>query len=329
MASPGLSELVTSTLRNRSGKLADNVTKSNAALYKMEQKGSVESTSGGRTIVQELEYAENAGAQRYSGGETLSLAQGEIMTAAEFDWKQIAIPVQFHGLESDVQNVGDDSVIKLVASRIKNAEKTGRNMLGSDIYSDGTASSGKQIGGFQLLVADDPTSGTVGGINCALTGNTWWRNKNFDISVSGSGAASSTNIQGYMETLWLRLIRGTDRPDLIMSANDYFSLFWASCQASQRFVDEDMAKAGFKNLQFNGAPVVPDGGGSAAQGGACPDSHMYFLNTDTTKLRYAKNRNWKPLETVQSISADAFVKFIVWAGNATSSNRSLNGVLNA
>lgn len=329
MASPGLSELVTSTLRRRSGKLADNVTKANGALFMMEKKGSVESTGGGRTIVQELEYAENAGAQRYSGGETLSLAQGEIMTGAEFDWKQIAIPVSFTGLESDVQNVGEEAIIKLVSSRVKNAEKTGRNLIASDLYSDGTATSGKQIGGFQLLVADDPTTGTVGGINRATSGNTFWRNKNYDISVSGSGAASSTNIQGYMETLWLRLIRGMDHPDLIMSANDFFTFYWASCTANQRFVDEDMAKAGFKNLQFNGAPVVPDGGGTTAQGGACPDSHMYFLNTEYIKLRYAKNRNWKPLETIQSISADAFVKFIVWAGNATGSNLSLQGVLNA
>jgi hypothetical protein len=39
MASPNLSEIVTTTLRNRSGKLADNVTKSRALLDRLKKKG--------------------------------------------------------------------------------------------------------------------------------------------------------------------------------------------------------------------------------------------------------------------------------------------------
>ena len=60
MASPNLSELVTTTLRNRSGKLADNVSQNIALLNRLKSKGNVNSFSGGRTIVQELEYAENS-----------------------------------------------------------------------------------------------------------------------------------------------------------------------------------------------------------------------------------------------------------------------------
>ena len=37
MTSPNLSEIVTTTLRNRSGKLADNVTKNNALLSRMKK----------------------------------------------------------------------------------------------------------------------------------------------------------------------------------------------------------------------------------------------------------------------------------------------------
>lgn len=60
MASPGLSEIVTTTLRNRSGVLADNMSKNNALLYRLDKRGKVKPVSGGRTIVQELEYAENS-----------------------------------------------------------------------------------------------------------------------------------------------------------------------------------------------------------------------------------------------------------------------------
>lgn len=65
--SPNLSEIVTTTLRNRSKKLADNVTNNNAILRKLNSKGNVSTFDGGRTIVQELEYATNSTYRRYSG----------------------------------------------------------------------------------------------------------------------------------------------------------------------------------------------------------------------------------------------------------------------
>lgn len=67
MASPNLSEMVTTTLRNRSKKLADNVTRRNALLKRLKAKGLEKPISGGRTILQELEYAQNSTAMWYSG----------------------------------------------------------------------------------------------------------------------------------------------------------------------------------------------------------------------------------------------------------------------
>ena len=64
MASPGLSEIVTTTLRNRSGVVSDNMSKNNALLYRLSKRGRQKPVSGGRTIVQELAYAENSTFQR-------------------------------------------------------------------------------------------------------------------------------------------------------------------------------------------------------------------------------------------------------------------------
>lgn len=67
MANPNLSEMVTTTLRNRSGKLTDNITRNNALLHRLRDKGNIKLVSGGRVIDEELEYAENAGSMWYSG----------------------------------------------------------------------------------------------------------------------------------------------------------------------------------------------------------------------------------------------------------------------
>jgi len=48
------SEITTTTLYNRSRKLADNVTKNNALLRRLSQKGKVKPFDGGQAIVQEM-----------------------------------------------------------------------------------------------------------------------------------------------------------------------------------------------------------------------------------------------------------------------------------
>jgi outer membrane protein assembly factor BamB len=320
MASPNLSEIIATTLRSRSGVTADNVTKNNAILNRLQKRGNIKTVDGGRSIVQELEYQENSTFIRYAGYELLNTSPSDVISAAEFDYKQAAVAVTISGLEQ-LQNSGSEKVIDLLETRISNAEHTMQNNLASDMYSNGTASSGKQIGGLQLLVADDPTTGTVGGINRATW--TFWRNAKFQTTSDGGAAASATNIQGFMNSVYNGLVRGTDKVDLILADTNYYGFYEASLQTIQRITQANDADAGFVSLKYKGADVVLDGG----VGGACPTNHMYFLNSRYVKFRPHKDRNMAPLETRNSINQDATVQFIAWAGNMTLSNAQLHGVM--
>lgn len=320
MTSPNLSELATTTLRRRSKKLADNVSNNTALLMRVTQRGNNRPFSGGRTIVEELDYAENSTYTRYSGYQTLNISASDVLSAAEFDIKQAAVAVTISGLEQ-LKNAGEDQVIDLLEARIKNAERTFMNNLSNDIYSDGTADGGKQVGGLQLLVADDPSTGTVGGINRANFA--FWKNQVYDFS-DNSATASSTTIQTAMNQLYLTCSRNRDRPDLIVADNTYFRYYWESLQSIQRITNEDMAAAGFQNLKFMGADVVFDGG----QDGDAPSNHMYFLNTNYIHFRPHSARNMTPLEPDRfATNQDAMVKLIAWAGNMTLSNAALQGVI--
>lgn len=319
MATPNLTEIVTTTLRNRTKKLADNVSDNNALLARLKKRGNIKLKSGGRNLVQELDYAENSTFKRYSGYETLDISPSEVLTAAEFDWKQAAVAVSISGLEQ-LQNSGRDAVIDLLDARITNAERTMMNQISADIYSDGTASSSKQIGGLQLLVADDPTTGTVGGINRATY--SFWRNQVFDATTDGTATSAST-IQGNMNGLYVQLIRGTDKPDLVIADNTYYEYYLNSLQLIQRIADSDMANLGFQTVKYLGSDVVLDGG----VGGNCPASHMYFLNTNYIHFCTHRDRNFSVLEPDRfAVNQDAMVKLIAWAGNMTLSNASLQGV---
>lgn len=320
MTSPNLSEIVTTTLRNRSGKLADNYTNNNAIMYRLNEKGRVKTFDGGRTIVEELAYQENGTYTRYSGYQEIDISPSDVITGAEFEIKQAAVSVSISGLEQ-LQNSGRSAIIDLLEGRIDNAEGTMMNNLSSDMYSDGTADGGKQMGGLQLLVADTGLS-TAGGINSSTF--SFWRNQIFDASTTLSTAISASNIQTAMNKLWLACARGRDVTDLIIMDNNYYEFYWSSLQTIQRFVNEKMAAAGFDNLKFKQSDVVYDGG----QGGAAPTNHAYFLNSDYLKYRPHAGRNMVPLDPDRfSTNQDAMIKLIGWAGNMCASNRALQGVI--
>lgn len=321
MPTPNLSEIVTTTIDNRSKKLADNVSKNHALLSRLEGKGKIKPVSGGRRIVQELEYGENGTFGWYSGYDNLNISPSEVFSAAEFDWKQASVAVSISGLE-ELQNAGDEQMIDLLESRISNAEKTMKNQMGAAVYADGTASGGKAIGGLALLVADTATSGTVGNINRATW--TFWRNGSADATTDYGAAMTSANAISYMNRFWLTLVRGTDKPDLICADNNYYRAYMEALQPNQRFTSEKMAQAGFESLKFMSADVVFDGG----MDGSCPTNHMYFLNTDYIYMRPHSKRQYVALAPDRfSTNQDAMVKLIGWAGNMTTSGPKFCGVL--
>lgn len=325
MATPSstISEIATVTLRSRTGKLADGVSKNNALLLRLSEKGKVKPVSGGRTIIQEIEFSENGTYKRYSGYDSLNISPSEVFTAAEYNYAQAAVAISISGLEM-LQNSGKEAIIDLLESRIGNAERTLKNNISVDLYSDGTADGGKQIGGLQLLVADTPTSQTVGGISRSTY--TFWRNITFGGVADGGAATSASNIQSYMNRVYIQLVRGANRPDLIIADNNYYRFYLESLTNIQRITSDKMGQAGFQSLKYMDADVVLDGG----YGGGAPANHMYFLNTDYIQFRPHRDRNFVPLDPDRfSVNQDAMVKLIGFAGNLTLSCAFLQGVLKA
>ena len=315
MASPNISELATVAIESRRRRLADNVTDNTALLMRMKQRGKMRTVSGGRTIYEELEYAENSTYKRFTGYETLNIQPSDVMTAAEYDFKQAAVAVTISEREA-LQNSGKEKMIDLLERRIGNAEKTFINKLSEDLYSAGTADGGKQIGGLAAALPAATNSGVYGGIDRA----TWdfWRN-----GVE-TGASSATAILEKMMALWVKITRNMDKPDLIPASNTMYQRYWQALQVQQRFMNPEMAKAGFTNLKFLNADVVLDGGVGGALGTA---NLMYFLNCDYLHWRPHADANMVPLDDRFAINQAAMVKLIHWMGNLTVSNMSLQGRL--
>jgi len=318
MASPNLTEIVTTTLRNRSGKIADNVTNNNGVLRAISKGGRVRTFSGGRDIVQELSYAENSTFKYYQGYEVLDVSPSDVITASTWDIKQAAVAVTISGLEGDIQNSGPEAITNLLETRIENAEATMQNNLHEGIYSDGTGTSGKQITGLQDIV-NSTVASTSGNINGSTF--SFWQPGLYDFSVESVTASAST-IQAAMQTLHLRTVRGTDEPNLWVMGETYYQYFWESLTDIQRINSPGQGRAGFNALAFKAADVIYDPAGSNFSA-----TRAYALNTDYLFWRPHSARNMVPLDTVGSINQDATVSLLTFAGNLTCSNRSLQGVM--
>ena len=70
-ANSSYTDIITTTLQNRSGVLADNCTNNNAILRRLKSKGNVKPASGGNVILQEVMYADSTSinGNSYSGYE--------------------------------------------------------------------------------------------------------------------------------------------------------------------------------------------------------------------------------------------------------------------
>ena len=324
-ANANISDILATTIQSRTRKVADNVTKNNALLMRLSQRGNIKPFSGGSSILQELSFAENTNAGWYSGYDILPVGVSDVISAAEYPICQAAVPVVISGLEM-LQNSGKERMIDLMDARLTVAENTMKNLISVGLYSDGTGAGGKQIDGLgAAIVAAAGNTATYGGITRAASGITaFWYNQIQDTGTT----ITATTIQTQFNTLWAKCSRGNDVPDLIMCDNITWGLYMASLQAVQRFASPEVGDLGFASLKFINADVVLDGGIGGAS--FVPSASAYFLNTDYLFFRPHAQRNMVPLAPNKryATNQDAEVQILGWAGNLTASSLQLQGYYN-
>jgi hypothetical protein len=334
------SDIITTSIQNRSRTLADNAENNNAFIRRLKAKGNVRPISGGNVIFEEIMYVDTStiNVNSYSGYEVLNISPNSPISAAQFDIKQYAGAISISGLEQ-LQNSGKEAFIDLLEGRQKVAEAELMNRMDYDAYQDGTGNSSKNLTGLAAAIPDDPTSGTYGGISRATW--TFWRPQYYRGTTDGGAAVSAANIQQYMTTLALRCVRGSNKPDLFIGDATYYGFYVNSLQAIQRISSAEgggAAGAGFgPELKFYGggfsADVVMGGGvnygvNTAGTVGGATAAHMWAINTDYFHYRPHKDRNFVPIGgDRQSVNQDAVVKLIGWAGNLTCSGAQFHGVL--
>lgn len=286
-------------------KMYDNIFDSNPLLQRAKKKGWYDKLDGGERIVVPLIYATTSASGWYSGAQTLDVSDNQNLSAAEYTWKQLYANITIRR-DEELKNSGDSQILSLVKNKVKVAEKTLADTLGTGLYSDGSDS--QAIVGLRDIVATDQT---VGGIS--QSSYSWWQAK-----VDSSTTVLSI---GAMQTIHTQCTVDNDAPTVAIATRTIYDLYYNLLQPQQRFADSDVAKGGFSSLMFNGIPVIADS--------HCPSSHLFFLNENYLHLWAHKDEDMRMEEFQKPINQNVKVAKIYFMGAMGSSNNRLHGKLSA
>jgi hypothetical protein len=273
------------------------------------EKGRIRMLNGGTKIVEPLIYGQNDTVGSYSGFDTIALTPQTGISAAEYEWKQYAASISMSGIE-EAKNNGEQEIINLLEAKIMQAEESLREGFNQMFFADGTGNGGKDWNGLANLVE---ATGSVGGIDPADSGNSFW--------ASYEENTSTALTLAQMSTAYNSVSVGNDHPDVLLTTQTLFEKYEALLLPVLRYTDSKTADAGFQNLLFKSAPVMYDV--------HCPSGVFFFLNSKYITLVGHSGKWFQQTEFIRPEDLDARYALIMCYGNMTLRNRAKQGKLTA
>lgn len=207
-----------------------------------------------------------------------------------------------------------------------------KEKLDYDLHLDGTQDA-DAIPGLDALIAIDPTTGTVGGIDRSVAANAFWRNQvKLNVAIA--------SLVEEMEIMWRKCTRvGGNSPNCIIAGSVFIDAYRAATKADVARQINVPSKGGtgldpsVTDLYFKGVPVVWDpvlddleANDPATQEW---DSRCYFLNTRYLKLRPAKGQDMVVRRPPRAYDRYTHYWGLTWRGALTITRPSAMGVITA
>jgi hypothetical protein len=264
-----IDNLFTSTWAYRRKEVTEQAFLKTPLIYWLRERGRVEHVSGYRRIEIPLAYGSNETVRWIGKGSTVPIQDSELITMAYEDWKYVACSIM-RWFTEDQQNRGQAAAIKLVETKLDAAERSMYEELERVMFADGTGD--KEPNGLQNIIATDPTTGTLHGLNRATYD--WWRNQ----TKTATGAAAVYLVSDMRTCLndILKYSRTEVRDIFMVTDQTTFELYEDVCLEMKILQNTMLADAGFDSIQFRGRPIMwmP----------SAPSGKMYFVNPNYIKL---------------------------------------------
>lgn len=198
----------------------------------------------------------------YTHNDTVGYANPANMKQVFYPWKELhlGIEVTHTELKQDGISVVDSATGKstsehseremtalagILEDKLEDMSEGWARGFNEMLHKDGTQDA-KVFGGLQLFVADDPTTGTLGGIS--RVSNTWWRNR---AKVGANKITHSTSLQTLTKTLRSevrQLRRYGGRPSLLICGSGFLEKLEAEIHEKGVYTETGFVKNGTNDI---------------------------------------------------------------------------------
>lgn len=303
MGSTVIETVLHSTLEKSRKKLMFAAVKSNAFYAYAMANDKVEYEDGGREISNPLIVGRNQNITSYEYYDTLPVERTNEFDTVRYGWARVAGSVIISDQEID-ENQGATEIFKILKGKMQVLEESIKEKFQTYLYGAGA---GKDPNGLALLVPDDPTTGSLGGIDRAT--NTQWRT----MAKTYGGTLSTTNIEEELDDILIDMKQGkNEKPDLILCGRNIYKMYRKAVRdkisilAEGTYSAKKMYDLGFDGVSFGGVTMIYDED--------CPADKAYILNTTYLRMHVLKHVNMKVKELSAPWTQDVIGRRIVWQG---------------
>lgn len=302
-------------------KWQDNLSVKTPLMMRFKDQGGMQLIGGGTELSFPV-ISDDGNAGSYQGDDVLNISRPGGLKKLTFNWKQFYSTVRIDGLE-EIQNSEPEKAADVLDGRFQQSETTTINKFEQMLFGDGTGNGSKDFLGLQAIVADDPTTGTIGGQSRATNSNL----RNQVNSTAVTAFNTTQNGRSVMTNLYASCVQGIRKPNFITTTQAIWALYNLSLTANERFIPDSlkgMVNAGFDVVAFMSAPVT--------MSAYCPASHLYMLRIAKPKtdggifLLIHKDRNFKLGKFIEPADQDFVVAKVLTAGELGADAPYLSGV---
>ena len=287
-----INDVVSATRDAMRPDLIDGLFQSNALFARLYSRGKV-TIQGGEEIRVPFIYDKLPGGW-YTGLGPFVTTEKQTHTVMRFDWKSLYTEITLPGIDV-FKNSGAHQIFDIVAAKLTNARMTLADMLGTELYNDGTEAT--KLTGLRHATNTTGTYGGIargtGAIADAVEGN---------VDATG-GSITMPFINSLMGTA---SAGGAEKPDLLITTQTLWDALWTRVQPQQRYPNpsqEDIANVGFSVININGAAVTVDS--------HCTSGYLFGLNTKYIEFIVGEGKDFYVRGPYEMYNQDGFTAQIL------------------
>jgi len=263
-------------------KVVDNVLNGNVLCLRFLQ--NPRPWGSGHLLRVPIKYQTSSAGGSYSGFDSFSTSQQNTRTWATFDPKQNYFSVVLSGIQRAV-NKGDAAVLDLLATEMSSVADDMADGLGTQMYSDGSGNSYKDIQGLAAIINDGTDTATYGGLSRS-TYTTWLSDEDAD-----SEAITLADLRASYDAA----THGTDHPTIIVTTPAIWTTYEGLLSATINYHSQvqgypkmtrfgikrdagtgQTGDVGFDTLFFRGIPLVADEKCTTGYVWLINEKHLWF-----------------------------------------------------